>query len=263
MNQQDIQDFNNYVESKYTTTIAKRFGTVVKLFLQYLEDNGIDIKDVTAQDIEKFISSKEKMKMSEYVMSSALKCYGEYLGLDNIDGVDFEQKKERRILSDDAIQKILTSHSTSDRQKLVVMLAYKYLFRLADIRNLQFSDVDIEKKTIKRGEKVFTLTDEDINIYTTYRKNLMDDIERWQETRRRRSRPKLNVSNYVFQSAQAPKLSNNTVVSLLNKLNTNVEALRDSGKILLLKQGYSVAEVLEMTGTENYEAVTRLYNYVI
>lgn len=263
MTQQDIQDFNNYVEGKYTTTISKRFGTVVKLFSAFLEDKGLDIKGVTEEDIKEFISSKEKMKMTEYVMVSALNCYGEYLGLDNIVCRDVESEKSAQVLSDEVIQKILSSHNTPFRDKLIIVLAYKYLFRRADIVHLQFSDIDIQKKTIKRGEKVLIMADEDIDLYIKYRQDLMEDIRRWQETRKRKYRPKLDVSNNVFQSARAPKLSNTLIVSLLNKYNTNVESLRDSGKILLLKQGYSVAEVLEMTGTDNYEAVTRLYKYVL
>ena len=158
----EITDFDKYVSERYTTTIAKRFGTIAKLFNQYMCDNGLKAEAVTEQDIKDFISSKEKLRMTEYLMCSAIKCYGEYLGLNNIIGVD-----------------------------------------------------------------------------------------------------ELKYSNHVFRTANSIKLSISTIEQDLLRLGTNVKVLRDSGKVDLLKNGHTVAEVLELAGTDNYDAVIKLYKHVL
>ena len=48
----EITDFDKYVSERYTTTIAKRFGTIAKLFNQYMCDNGLKAEAVTEQDIK-------------------------------------------------------------------------------------------------------------------------------------------------------------------------------------------------------------------
>lgn len=259
----EITDFDKYVSERYTTTIAKRFGTIAKLFNQYMCDNGLKAEAVTEQDIKDFISSKEKLRMTEYLMCSAIKCYGEYLGLNNIIGVDVDTGKDVKVLTRSDIDNMLNRHDVTYRQKLLVKLSYTYLFKKSDIINLKFSDIDFDMRTIRRGDLILDIDDEFEIMYKDYYKDLMEDIARWQETRRKKSRPELKYSNHVFRTANSIKLSISTIEQDLLRLGTNVKVLRDSGKVDLLKNGHTVAEVLELAGTDNYDAVIKLYKHVL
>ena len=67
----------------------------------------------------------------------------------------------------------------------------------------------------------------------------------------------------MFRTANSIKLSISTIEQDLLRLGTNVKVLRDSGKVDLLKNGHTVAEVLELAGTDNYDAVIKLYKHVL
>lgn len=263
MSKIDITDFDKYVSDRYTTTIAKRFCTIAKLFIRYMSDNGLEAATVTEHDIKKFISSKEKLRMTEYLMSSAIECYGEYLGLKNITGVEVDPGKDVEVLTKSDIDKILKRHDATHRQKLMIKLAYTYLFKKSDIINLKFSDIDFDTRTIRRGDFILDIDDEFEIMYKNYYKDHMEDIARWQETRRRKCRSELKYSNHVFRTATSVKLSTSTIVKDLSSLGLSVQVLQNSGKVELLKNGHTVADVLKLAGTNNYDAVNKLYKYVL
>lgn len=267
MDRYKLTEFLDYVSKNYTKAIAKKYIKCVRLFTQYLDDNELILESISANDINAFIHSIEKTNlMMEYIIPAAITCYGEFMHLDNVKAkyVKYEDDNSScRIVSKDYVEKLLCDNDVTFRQKLFIKLAYDYSFKRKDIVNLKFSDIDIEHAEIQRGSKTLSTDEEFEQLYTKYYIDLMSNIDKWQETRRKRNRPERGYSEYVFQTSKTLKPSENVVDKDLKKLNINVEILRNSQKVYLLKQGYSGAEVLEASGTDNYDSVIRLYKYII
>lgn len=174
------------------------------------------------------------------------------------------------------------------RSKVCIMLCYEAALRRNELSSIRVQDFItknnqlIMKDCDGNVDRVCSLTKETMEYVMDYIDDLYESIESWNNSRISRGKEPRDDFGYIFQSVKMIKPSYSLLQTMIknnakmyyesngykdDELNTKIqqvtfESIRNSRKVYLLSQGYSVNEVMRMCGDKNYMSTYRFCNLV-
>lgn len=220
----------------------------------------------------------------------AIIVFGEYLRSLNISTPDVKDikisiKKEVNnttiALSHDEV--ISIAEHGELRNKICLLLCYEGALKRSELCHIKVQDFNLNNNQLviydDNGNvvRVCSLTKTTVKFVKIYIDELYDNIKSWNSSREARGREPREDFGYIFQSVKMVKPSysllqtmvkNNAKAyyeslgykgeELLNKIQqVTFESIRNSRKVLLLANGYSVADVMKLCGEKNYMGTHR------
>lgn len=174
------------------------------------------------------------------------------------------------------------------RSKVCLLLCYECALKRNELCNVKVKDFNMANRQLViydndgRVVRVCTLSKSTTMLILSYIDELYDDIDSWNKSRALRGREPRDDYGYIFQSVKMVKPSYSVLQTMVkntaksyyenldfvgNELNEKVqqvtfESIRNSRKVYLLSQGYSVNDVMKMCGEKNYMSTHRFENLV-
>lgn len=284
-----ISKYCSYCAEEYTENTSKLYTTTVKDYFDFTyhgDLENVDLKMVTKASIDDYLSSLvDASQMTLYTTSKALNNFAKFLSdngyINNNVKIEVEYKRSSqniKILSHQEIMDVVNT-DIPIRGRFIILLAYENMLKLSDIVNLKYDDLDFINKKITLGERVDGLSEQVVDVGTHYVSELKSSINEWNKNRIRKGWEEREEQGYVFQTRKSVVPTQSAIqrplkdyfksyCELTNKdlsvppKDITVEVLRDSRRLYLLQQGYTVYQVLEMTNSKNYDAVGRLVKFI-
>jgi len=280
MNKEVFEDFlNNYLSEligikrlSQNTFIAYRKD--LQHFIQFLDKSEIKhIKDITERIIRLYIVELNESKLSRTSISrklSVLRGYFNFLSqhdlvninpLSNINNPKTKRKLPE-IITLDSYEKILKlleeEKKDNSKHKLIFELLYGSALRVSELCNLNYGDIDLDRKSIKvtgKGNKIrlVPIGDKSILIYNEF-------ISSSQFT---------HSNQPLFTTAKGKRIYPKYVRRLVKKYLSKVSdvakksphILRHSAATHMLDNGADLIGVKEILGHENL-STTQIYTHV-
>ena len=245
--------FDKMVESKYSKQAIHSQKHALVIFSNFLKSIGIESPDI-----------------------SELKIIG---SLDNY-------KTSGNILSNSTINSMIESCEL--KGKVLLSLCYDGCIKRNDLTTLRFKDINLDTKQLilykENGEidRVCTLRQETVDYVKEYGVELYRKVEEWNANRISKGREPREDYGYIFQTVKSATpsyailqtilknsakkyflMQSDSVDGIDEKVATvTFESIRNSKKVYLLSQGYSVYDVMSYTGDTNYMSVYRMKKFV-
>ena len=272
------------------------------LYVTKKDDNSSAFKEKFStynfQKVNKFINSMYDNSFSQQAISKtkySLDVFGEYLRSIGVDAPDTKSikisvKKEVNnttvALKHEEIMNIAKFGEL--RNKVCVLLCYEGALRRIELSNIRVQDFNFENNQLiiydndEKIDRVCILTDYTIEIVKMYIKELYENIKGWNRARQKSNRPIREDYGYIFQNVKMVKPSYSMLQVMLKNSSkeyyesigyvdkelseklklVTFESIRNSRKVYLLHNGYSVQEVMRMCGDKNYMSTYRFTKLV-
>lgn len=178
------------------------------------------------------------------------------------------------------------ANSTDLRSKVCILLAYECALRRVELSRLKTTNFNFEKNQLyiysdkEEIDRVCILTKETNDLVKNYIEQLYYNINEWNDSRCLRGKEPRDDYGYIFQSIKMVKPSYGMLHSMLKNSATNYykangvsnirecvgkitfENIRNSRKVYLLSEGYSVNDVMQLCGDKNYMSTYRFNKLV-
>lgn len=234
--------------------------------------------------------SKQSINKTKY----AIIVFGNYISTLGLEAPDIssikisitgETHNVKTVLHKDEVLKIAKMGEL--RNKVCVLLCYEGCLKRMELCEIKVQDFDFDKKQLviykdNKLERVCVLSDYTISTVKTYIDELYNNIKSWNDARIKNGRPVREDFGYIFQSIKMVKPSYSILQVMLksnvlayyksmgqsateaNESSKNItfETIRNSRKVYLLSKGYSVNEVMQMCGDNNYMSTHRFSKFV-
>ena len=176
---------------------------------------------------------------------------------------------------------ISIANASSLRSKVCILLAYEGALRRIELSKLKVNDFNFEKHQMYiynddgDVDRVCILTNKTNQLVKEYIEQLYNDINEWNHGRVSRGVEPREDYGYIFQSVKMVKPSYGLLHNMLKNSATSYyegkgvsnikecvakvtfENIRNSRKVYLLSQGYSVNDVMLLCGDKNYMSTYR------
>lgn len=282
-NYKTVNDFISYRMEKFNISIGttKRYEHDLNEFVDFVKANStIDIKDVTSDDIQKYVAYISKLSLNNiYRKLSILKVFFDYLYdkkivKENLRKYVPKTSNRRRVrlpfaLNEDQRQKVLKTidrnSPTGKRDYAILLIAAQLGLRQGDIRNLTFNNFDWEKNEInlvtqKTGKAITLPITNDIgNAIIDYVKNARPNVDT-DIVFLRQSAPfeKLGASSV---STIARNAIYNANLNLKPNVSTGAHLFRHTLASTLLSKGVDLPTVSEIL-THSNTRTTMIYTHI-
>ena len=270
----EIESFIEYliIEKKYSKNTVISYERDLKKFCEILKDK--NIKKITRQDIQKYISEMNKTQSPRSISRniSTLKSFYKYLKLNKVvninpmDQINNPKMKKTlpKVLSEEEVNKILEIKLKTNfdyRNKAMLELMYSSGLRVSELINLNVNDIDLENDTVKifgKGSK-----ERIVPIGETAKQVVKEYLPQRD----------LLIKKYNLQTKKFLILENGRMITrqdvytfihaqgkLINK-NISPHTLRHSFATHLLENGADLRIVQELLGHSDV-STTQLYTHI-
>lgn len=271
---------------KYYTKINNNSGALAEPFKMY-----------GFKDVKKYIDflnndflTNQTISKNKYAVI-VLGTYLETLGLivpviENIDiSISKEANRATPVFHEDEIYEVANCGNLRD--KLIISLCYEAALKRAELTNLKMGDFNLRTHQLilknEEGEldRVHIMSKPLTRLVSKYIGELREDIDRWNKSRLKTGKPLREYSDYLFQNVKNTIPSYNIIQcamknnskeyyskkydeeTLKQKVsNFTVENIRNSRKVKLLSEGYTVTQVMTMLKESNYMSVCKFKKLV-
>lgn len=174
------------------------------------------------------------------------------------------------------------------RSKICLLLCYEGALKRNELCSIKVQDFNLNKNQLiiyddeGRLVRVCTLTKTTTKFVKMYIDELYENINNWNNSRKLRGREPREDFGYIFQSVKMIKPSYSLLQTMIknasksyyqscgfqgDKLtskiqNVTFESIRNSRKVFLLANGFSVNDVMKMCGEKNYMSTYRFESLV-
>lgn len=264
-------DYDYILKQKFDVFTFQRVNT----FISWMTSEGLSSHTI------------KKIKYAMIVLCDYLKSIG--IDAPDITNINIAEDK----LDNDNVQ-LLTKDEIYDiaegadiRAKICILLCYEGAIKRQEIFKVRFQDFDYEKCQLNiyaddNFIRVCILNKQIIELVKTYKDMLYEDIEKWNKSRIKKGREIREDFGYIFQNIKTTTPSYPMLQTLLKNTakkyytekgfddkiikskvsNFTFETLRNSKRLYLLAQGYTVNQVMNIVGDKNYMSTCRFQKYV-
>lgn len=278
-NSELVDDYLDYilVERGLSENTLDAYSVDLSKFLNYLEVNNLNLKEIKRKDIDNFIldlKNADLKPISIYRIIAAIKSFYKYLvshgylEKNPVKVVRFPKLWERipEVLSLHEIEELLSKpngkSALSLRNKAILELMYATGMRVSEVVDLKVSDIDLDLGILRchgkgNKERILPLGGRACKAISRYLK---------------KSRPKLEKSNYpaeLFLSRLGKGISRQSIWKIIKKyskkcnINKNItpHTIRHSFATHLLERGADLRIVQELLGHSDI-STTEVYTHI-
>ena len=273
--------YKTYLQSKNSSqnTIDSYFYDLNQ-FYEYINDDTINIKDITAGNIRSFLVELVKRQLTNRSISrkvTSLKMFFAFLYIhDYIETNPMKKIKNPKFsrklpnfFTNTEIDKLCelpdTNTPTGIRDKTILELFYSSGLRISELTNLKFSDVDLNKNLVKvigkgRKKRIIPVTNTAINWIKKYIKIRTPNTKEGNYSEFR-----IPNSEFLFSPPLTRFKVYEIIKNYIKKLNLykgySPHTIRHSFATHLLKNGADLFAIKEMLGHANI-ATTEIYTHI-
>lgn len=264
-------------ERNLAKTAIKDYTTLVGIFLNYVNDNKLDLNTMSGEDIRNFFKYLKDTKRSESTIASyfsAIKSFYRFLNKDKlvennptlvVDAIKLP-KKIPVVLTVDEINRILDAIKTDTyqgkRDKALIEFIYSTGCRISEVVELKFNQLSLEEGScIIQGkgnkQRIVFLGDIAVSYMVTYLNDARSHLGG------------SKGSNYVFVGVRTNKLNRNYVLTKLKEYAKiagiekiiSPHTLRHSFATHLLENGADLMTVKTLLGHSSI-GTTQIYTHI-
>ena len=242
------------------------------------------------KDLESKMFSQQTINKTTY----AIAVFGEYLrGI----GIDVPDTKEIKVSIKSEVNNTTVALKHDEimamselgelRNRVCILLCYEGALKRVELCNIRVQDFNFKNKQLviydnDKIDRVCLLSDKAVELTKRYIKELYENIALWNNSRISKGRLPREDYGYIFQSVKMVKPSYSVLQVMLKnsakmyyELNADdqedvsskvrqvtFETIRNSRRVYLLHNGYSVREVMAMCGDKNYMSTHRFSKLV-
>lgn len=267
----DIENFINYLknEKNYSKNTIDSYKDDLYKFFEF--NNKKDMKNVTEEDIMKYLKSlndRDAKRASISRKISTLKSFYKYLNFKKIISNNpttyiLYPKREKKLpnyIEYNELESILKSSlegKNKYRANLIIELLYATGIRVSELVNIKISDIDFNEQSIRvmgKGSK------ERIVFFGDY---ALDAINNYINKERN------SLSEWLFPNNKNNPLSTRSIELIIDKIMENVSikskvsphTLRHTFATHMLNSGCDIRVVQELLGHENL-TTTEVYTHI-
>ena len=263
-------DYDYILRQKFNVFTFKKVNT----FISWMINEGLSSHTV------------KKIKYAMIVFCDYLKSIGiDAPDITNINIEENDTDENIPLLTRDEIYEV--AESADIRSKICILLCYEGAIKRQEIFKLKFQDFDYDKCLLNiysdgNLARVCVLNEYIISLVKSYKDTLYEDISKWNESRVKKGKEIREDFGYIFQNVKTTTPSYPMLQTLLknaakkyytekgfddkmvkNKVsNFTFETLRNSKRLYLLAQGYTVNQVMNIVGDKNYMSTCRFQKYI-
>lgn len=267
-----VNDYDNALNAEFKTFTFRK----VNMFMQWLSDDGLSSHTIN------------KIKYALIVLCDYLRSI--CIDSPDITGIDVKvDDKSNKIiplLSQNEIYDIANCVDT--RSKLCILLCYECALKRQEVSKVRFDDFDYSKNILKlyddnnKFSRACVLNDEIMELVKNHKDTLYADIAKWNKSRIKKGKPVREDYGYIFQNIKTSIPSYPSLQTLLKNAarhyysrkgyegndlkykvgNFTFETLRNSKRLYLLSNGYTVNQVMNIIGDKNYMSTCRFQKFV-
>lgn len=275
----DLKSYLEYLsyERKYSSYTVKSYEEDLMEYLQYLEREGMDYKEIEYSDIRFYLvylmEEKKDKKSSVSRKLSSVRGFYKYLVLNHIVKSNpfslvqspKREKKLPRYFEYNELEELFSSIDTSSalgkRDRALLELLYATGVRVGELVSIQVRDIDFSTKKIKilgKGNK------ERYVLYGDYAKEALEDY-----LKNGRGNLVKQETPFLFVNHLGEPLGERGVRDILDRLikrtsltkKISPHMLRHSFATHLLNEGSDLLSVQQLLGHESIKA-TQIYTHV-
>jgi len=309
-----INRFESFLKNDYADNTVSGYKTNVENFMQYLFDVSDVLKikglvpKVSASEVEKYFThliangySSSSIRRFKHSLLKYFEFLKEEANYSSPDLKDIETPSrvltEIEALKHDEIFEIAENHTTSLRDKLMILMLYEGGLRRQELIECKKSSLNKSDHTLKvfnsknKLDRVVVLSDYIYSLITTYIDEWESEVDEINRRRNKRIKEKggkyiqLHVSDYLFQSPRSEQISYSVIFKAIKdsvfdyffnkeaktgaseeiakeiaqeRANlVSTETLRHSRRAYLFSLGKTVDQVQAIMGDENSHVVKR------